>query len=57
MFVGRKHAGERWTDILEWNSETVVIDDRGYGVFPVSARSVSVWVDAAAEGRDMFGDL
>jgi len=34
-----------------------VIDGRGYGVFPVSARSVSVWVDAAAEGRDRFGDL
>nr|UIX27107.1 NFAmy13B [uncultured fungus] len=57
MFVGRKHAGEHWTDILGWSKETVVIDGRGYGVFPVSARSVSVWVDAAAEGRDRFGDF
>lgn len=55
MYVGRKHAGEQWTDILGWREEKVTIDNRGYGVFPVSAMSVSVWVNAAAEGRDMLG--
>ncbi|KAF4152811.1 hypothetical protein CNMCM6069_001586 [Aspergillus lentulus] len=36
MFVGQQHAGEQWTDILEWHSGTVTIDSRGYGIFPVS---------------------
>lgn len=52
MYVGRTHAGEQWTDILNWCPGTVTIDSRGYGDFPVSAMSVSVWVNAAAEGRD-----
>ena len=43
MYVGIRHAGEEWTDVLEWCIGTVVIDSRGYGVFPVSAKSVSVW--------------
>lgn len=51
MYVGRKHAGEQWSDILGWCTGVVVIDCRGYGVFPVEAMSVSVWVDVAAEGR------
>ena len=55
MYVGRKHAGEQWTDILEWHTDRVNIDDRGYGVFPVNAMSVSVWVNAAAEGRGSLG--
>lgn len=52
MFVGQQHAGEQWTDILEWHSGTVTIDRRGYGIFPVSKVSVSVWVNARAEGRE-----
>ncbi|KAJ9264736.1 CAZyme family GH13 [Paecilomyces variotii] len=55
MFVGKQHAGERWTDLLEWNKETVVIDGQGYGIFPVLAMSVSVWVNDRADGRDRFG--
>ncbi|GAD96909.1 alpha-amylase, putative [Paecilomyces variotii No. 5] len=55
MFVGKQHAGERWTDVLEWSSETVVIDNQGYGIFPVLAMSVSVWVNDRADGRDRFG--
>ncbi|KAH1877954.1 hypothetical protein KXX08_007497 [Aspergillus fumigatus] len=39
MFVGQQHAGEQWTDILEWHSGTVTIDRRGYGIFPVSKSS------------------
>ncbi|EAW07299.1 putative alpha-amylase [Aspergillus clavatus NRRL 1] len=52
MFVGRRHAGEQWTDILQWHPETVTIDKDGYGLFPVSKKSVSVWVNSEAEGRD-----
>lgn len=51
MYVGARHAGEEWTDVLEWRIGTVVIDSRGYGDFPVSAKSVSVWVNNKARGR------
>ncbi|KAK4132133.1 glycoside hydrolase family 13 protein [Trichocladium antarcticum] len=53
MFVGKHHAGEAWTDLLRWCPGTVVIDDGGWGVFPVGRRSVAVWVNAAASGREM----
>ncbi|GAQ35931.1 alpha-amylase [Aspergillus tubingensis] len=52
MYVGRRHAKETWTDILQWCDQTVVIDPKGYGEFPVNAMSVSVWVNSEAEGRD-----
>lgn len=52
MYVGRRHSTEQWTDILQWYPGTVVIDKKGYGEFPVSAMSVSVWVNSSAEGRD-----
>lgn len=52
MYVGRRHARETWTDILQWCAQNVVIDSKGYGEFPVSAMSVSVWVNSEAEGRD-----
>lgn len=55
MCVGRNHAAEKWTDVLRACPETVTIDSQGYGVFPVAAMSVSVWVNAAAEGRDTLG--
>lgn len=51
MYVGIRHAGEEWTDVLKWCIGTVFIDSRGYGVFPVSAKSVSVWVNNKAHGR------
>lgn len=51
MHVGNKHAGEEWTDILGWCIGTVIIDSRGYGIFPVAAKSVSVWVNDRAWGR------
>ena len=54
MYVGRIHAGEEWTDILEWCPGTVTIDRKGYGVFPVSTMSISVWVNAMAGGRDIL---
>ncbi|KAJ5953651.1 Glycoside hydrolase superfamily [Penicillium verhagenii] len=51
MYVGVKHRGEEWTDILDWCIETVIIDHRGYGIFPVAAMSISVWVNSKAKGR------
>lgn len=55
MHVGWKHGGEQWTDILGWRAEIITIDERGYGAFPVNAMSVSVWVNAGAEGRESLG--
>ena len=52
MYIGIEHAGEGWTDILEWSVGTVIIDSRGYGIFPVGAKSVSVWVNSQAKGRE-----
>ncbi|KAL3467453.1 glycoside hydrolase superfamily [Aspergillus heterothallicus] len=52
MHVGRAHSGEQWTDILNSRTETIKINRRGYGVFPVSALSVSGWVNFAPESRE-----
>ncbi|KAL4917772.1 glycoside hydrolase superfamily [Aspergillus aurantiobrunneus] len=52
MFVGRMHAGERWTDILKSRTEPVKINRKGYGIFPVAAYSVSVWVNSSEECRE-----
>ena len=52
MFVGPKHAGEAWTDVLRLCPGQVVIDPEGWGVFPVASRSVAVWVSNRAEGRE-----
>lgn len=52
MYVGVEHAGEVWTDLLKFCPGEVVIDEEGWGVFPVAARSVAVWVSKEAEGRE-----
>lgn len=57
MDVGRQHAGERWTDILGWAWGQVTIDTEGCGNFPVGPRSVGVWVDEKAEGRQKLDAL
>ncbi|KAJ5091199.1 hypothetical protein NUU61_006069 [Penicillium alfredii] len=56
MYVGLGHAGETWTDILQWRSDLVIIDCCGYGLFPVAAMSVSVWVNSRAPGRDFLNE-
>lgn len=57
MFVGQKHARERWKDILGWEDREVVIDAGGFGNFPVGHRSVGVWTDERAPGFDMVSRL
>ncbi|KAL4988800.1 glycoside hydrolase superfamily [Aspergillus falconensis] len=53
MYVGAARTGEKWTDLLRPQAPPVIIDKRGYGVFPVDGMSVSVWVPAqAAAGLD-----
>jgi alpha-amylase len=44
--------GELWTDILGWRHEAVLINKCGYGVYPVAATSVSIWVNSRADGSN-----
>lgn len=43
MYVGLRHAGEVWTDILGNAKEEVTIDKEGNGLFKVNDGSVSVY--------------
>ena len=47
MEIGKQHAGKKFADMLKKNDAVVTIDENGVGEFPVSAGSVSVYVDAA----------
>ncbi|WP_280771121.1 alpha-amylase [Salipaludibacillus daqingensis] len=44
MFVGVHRAGETWTDVMKNITEEILIDEEGYGLFPVKSESVSVYV-------------
>jgi alpha-amylase len=57
MNVGKQHAGEVWTDVLKWCWGEVAIDEEGWGDFGVGPRSVSVWVDKRAVGRQKVDGL
>ena len=43
MEIGSDWAGQTFYDILGNCSDTVTIDEEGWGDFPVSEKSVSVW--------------
>ncbi|KAG7284778.1 hypothetical protein NEMBOFW57_009390 [Staphylotrichum longicolle] len=57
MFVGKRRVGEVWTDVLKWCPGQVIIGADGTGVFPVGPRSVAVWVNRAADGRETVDNL
>lgn len=57
MFIGKEHRGEVWTDVLAWSYGHVKIEDDGWANFRCQGRSVSVWVNKEAAGRDKFGKL
>lgn len=44
MEVGTNYAGRQFYDYLGWFEEKVIIDENGWGNFPVPAGNVSVWV-------------
>ena len=44
MYIGKDYAGEKMLDAIGNCNEEVIIDEEGYGVFKVKAKSVSVWV-------------
>ena len=57
MFVGEGRRGQRWTDLLDFAWGEVVIDGAGWGDFPVGPRSLSVWLDGQAVGREKCDEL
>ena len=52
MFVGQRHAGEKWRDILGWEDREVSIDSKGFGTFSVGHRAVGIWTDEKAPGYE-----
>ncbi len=44
MEIGARYTGQEFYDYLGRFQETVMIDENGWGEFPVSAGNVSVWV-------------
>ncbi|KAL4938961.1 hypothetical protein BDV06DRAFT_199848 [Aspergillus oleicola] len=62
MYVGPGHSREVWIDILrsgpvdqgvnQNQAVKVIVNDRGYGEFPVPATSVSIWVEEEAAKRE-----
>ena len=45
MFIGKEESNNTYIDYLGNNLEEVIIDEEGFGIFPVSAGSVSGWVN------------
>ena len=44
MEIGKQYAGQKFFDFLGWFPDKVTIDENGWGIFPVPAGNVSVWV-------------
>ena len=44
MLVGEQYAGQYFADYTSTIKEKILIDEEGFGDFPVLAQSVSVWV-------------
>ncbi|ELU42665.1 alpha-amylase [Rhizoctonia solani AG-1 IA] len=52
--VGKDHAGEKWTDLLNWHDGEVTIGEEGWAEFRCPARSISIWTKSDARGREEF---
>ena len=46
MYIGTDFVGEKFIDAIGNCQEEVVIDNEGYGIFKVKAKSASVWINA-----------
>ncbi|MDN6293176.1 MAG: alpha-amylase [Alkalibacterium sp.] len=44
MYVGKLHAGEVYSDLMENREEEIMIDEEGHATFTVNAESLSVWI-------------
>lgn len=54
MYVGKRHAGETWTDVLGLEWKAVVINEHGFGMFPCQMDSMACFVNQNAQGRERF---
>jgi alpha-amylase len=52
MFVGKQNAGEKWHDMTGNRSDIIRIGADGWGTFPVSSRSLSIYVQKEAAIQD-----
>ena len=46
MYMGTQFAGEKFIDSVGGCQEEVIIDNEGFGIFKVKAKSASVWINA-----------
>ena len=46
MYMGTDLAGEKFIDAIGGCQDEVWIDNEGFGIFKVKAKSVSVWINA-----------
>lgn len=44
MYIGKHLVGEEFIDVIGNCEEKVIVDEEGYGIFKVKAKSVSVWI-------------
>lgn len=44
MYIGKDLVGEEFIDVIGNCEEKVIVDEEGYGIFKVKAKSVSVWI-------------
>ncbi|KAK2747775.1 hypothetical protein FQN57_001805 [Myotisia sp. PD_48] len=54
MYVGKKYAGEMFTEVYGNVGYEIKIDPRGYGGFSARTAGVSIWVHSKAKGREQF---
>lgn len=53
MFVGQEAAGKTYADFLGHLDDKILIDEEGYGVFPVREKSVSCWLPDGMPLQDL----
>ncbi len=44
MYIGKDLVGEEFIDVIGNCEEKVIVDEEGFGIFKVKAKSVSVWI-------------
>ncbi|KAF2727266.1 thermostable alpha-amylase [Polyplosphaeria fusca] len=57
MCVGKRHAGETWSGLWEWDDYQTKIEEDGWGWFEVGGVGMNVYVMDVAAGRDQFGQF
>ncbi|NLC65659.1 MAG: alpha-amylase [Clostridium sp.] len=54
IFVGEDEKGKTYADYLGNNDKKVVIDEEGYGIFKVSEKSISAYVEDNIDGGAIY---